>query len=321
MFPRLRKLSVKPRGMLVLWAVLALVGMRGLAKDRNAFADQPPPPPEPNAMEIEVPRGGAVLITLSAYSITSPIIRFRIKREPKGGQLGTPAMATADTAVVRYKPPAGAGPGEDSFWFSVQSEAGVSAPAEVRIKITDKDPVLVAPLDLEFGEVLPGETARRTLELQNIGGGLAEGTVRVPEGWTVEGDGAYRIGAGAKQSFTVDFTPAEQRSYTGDVAYTGSPQRATDLNGQGVAPMAVTSGTVELTQAGAERTGKGGGGHRGAGDRRWGDLRAGNGGRGGAEGECGGACGGSAADGANRECASGYAGADGEPAGDVAGVE
>jgi len=254
MFPRLRKMSVKPHGTLLLWALLALMGIHGLARDRDAFADQPPPPPEPNPTEIVVPRGGSVMITLSAYSITSPIIRFRIKRGPKG-QLGTPQMATADTAVVRYKPPAGAGPGEDSFLFTVQSEAGVSAPAEVRIKITDKDPLLVAPLDLEFGELLPGQSARRTLELQNIGGGLAQGMVRVPEGWTVEGDAAYRIGAGAKQSFTLVFAPPEEGGYTGDVQYTGNPERATDLTGQGVAPMAVTSGTVELTMAGTMRMG------------------------------------------------------------------
>ena len=243
-------------GRLVVWTMLALMPLAGAARDRVDFpGDAPPPPPEPNPVTVAVPRGGTVWITLSAYSLTSPIIRYRIKRPPKGGQLGTPQLVTASTGTVRYKPPAGAGPGEDSFAYAVQSLAGVSAPAEVRIKITDKDPLLVAPNDVEFGGALPGETVRRSLTLQNIGGGLAEGTLRVPEGWSIEGDPGYRLGAGEKQNFAVDFTPAEVRDYTGDVEYTGNPERATDLNGQGLAPIAVTSGTVELRESGRMRIG------------------------------------------------------------------
>jgi hypothetical protein len=249
-------MSAKLPRKLAVWAMLALMGAPGLARARDPGpGGMPPPPPEGNPMEIEVPRGGAVLITLSAYSLTSPIIRYRIKRTAEAGQLGTPRMVTDTTAQVRYKPPAGTGPGEDSFSFEVQSAAGVSAAAEVHITITDKDPRLITPLDLEFGDLLPGQSARRDLVLQNIGGGLAQGTVQVPDGWTVEGDPTYRLGAGEKQSFTVIFKPTEEQVYTGDVEYTGDLTRATDLNGTEVAPVAVTSGTVELRAAGEMRVG------------------------------------------------------------------
>jgi hypothetical protein len=238
------------------WALLALMSLRGLARNRDGLGgDLPPTPPEPNPAEIDVPRGGPVWITLTAYSLTSPIIRFRIWRKPKEGKIGTPQLVAADSARVKYTPPAGAGPGEDNFAFEVQSQAGVSAPGDVRIHITDKDPVLVAPLDLDFGEVLRGETARRLLVLQNIGGGLAEGDVRVPDGWTLEGNSAYSIGAGGTQSFTLDFKPAGQRDYTGDVQYTGSPGRATDVEGREVGPIAVTTGTVQLMDGGNMRLG------------------------------------------------------------------
>ena len=237
-------------------ALLLLLSMPGLARDKNAFLnDVPPPPPEPNPLEVEVPRGGPVWITLSAYSLTSPIIRYRIRRQARDGHLGTPQVISADTGRVKYTPPEGSGPTDDNFSYQVQSEGGVSAAAEVHIKITDKDPQLIAPDELDFGDVLPGESARRVLVLQNIGGGIAQGDVRVPEGWGVEGDPAYRIGAGAKQSFTLVFTPAEQREYTGDIEYTGDLDRATDLVGKEVPPVLVAADMVELLEAGNMRMG------------------------------------------------------------------
>ena len=242
---------------IAVYATLALMSLPGLARGKDLFrGDAPAPPPEPNALDIEVPRGGPVWITLSAYSLTSEIIRYRIRRQPTAGQLaGAPQIVSEATAVVKYRPPPGTGPGEDSFSYQVQSVAGVSVPAEVHIRITDKDPVLVAPTDLDFGEVLPDQSARRSLELQNIGGGRAQGTVRTPDGWTVEGDAAYSVGAGEKQNFTLVFTPREERGYTGDVEYTGDLGRATDLTGKEVAPIAVPAGTLELIGTGIVRIG------------------------------------------------------------------
>ena len=233
------------------WRTILLLGLAaipGLMRAQDAFRNPPAPPPEPNPLAVEVPRGGPVWITLSAYSLTSPIIRFRIREGAQNGKLyGTPHMVTATTAVVKYQPPKGAGPGEDRFAYAVQSEAGVSASAEVRITITDKDPLFVAPEAIDFGDVTQGQSARRQLVLQNIGGGLAQGSVRVPEGWSVEGSADYKLGAGAKQSFSLVFQPAEQRAYTGDIEYTGNPERATDLSGEEVPPLEAQTGPLELT--------------------------------------------------------------------------
>jgi len=250
MFPPASNLRPKWPGMLLLWMLLALPAiapLQGLGKDRNPYPNVPEPPPEPNPIDIEVPRsGGPVLITLSAYSLTSPIIRFRIRRPPEAGKLGIPKLVSASTAVVKYTPPAGAGPGEDSFVYAIQSYAGVSAPADVHIKITDADPILIASGDIEFGQVLPGRTVRRTLDVQNIGGGIADGAIEVPDGWTVEGDTDYHLTAGQKRTFTIVFTPTGVQNYTGDIAYSSDPDRATDLNGEGIAPLAVTTGSVAL---------------------------------------------------------------------------
>jgi hypothetical protein len=243
----------------VAWLVMGTLGMMGatgLARDRDQDGVVPDaPPPEANDVQVEVPRGGPVYITLSAYSLTSPVLRYRIRVAPKAGKVGTPEVVTVDTGRVKYTPPAGVGPGEDAFSYQVQSEAGVSAAAVVTIKITDRDPQVITPDELDFGQVLPGQTVKRVLTMENIGGGLAQGNVQVPDGWSVEGDGAYKLLAGAKQSFTVVFKPAEVRDYIGDVEYTGNLERATDLKGKVVAPVEATTKSVELSAAGNVRMG------------------------------------------------------------------
>ncbi|MGA3171658.1 MAG: hypothetical protein ABSE62_11675 [Chthoniobacteraceae bacterium] len=244
----------KIMAVLALWLAIWLMPLVcGLARGQgDPYGDQPPPPPEPNPIVVDVPRGHTVWITLSAFSLTSPIIRYRIRRHPEG-KLGTPVIQTESTATVKYTPPAGAGPGDDDFSYQIQSEGGVSVAADVRINITDKDPLLTAPNEIDFGQVLPGRSVQRQLVIQNIGGGLAQGDVVAPDPWTVQGSAGYKLGAGEKQTFTLVFAPTEARQYTGDIQYTGELQRATDLDGVGMAPAAVSQEPVELT--GSTRSG------------------------------------------------------------------
>ena len=89
---------------------------------------------------------------------------------------------------------------------------------------------------MDFGELVAGETARRKITLENIGGGTAEGSVQAPEGWSVEGAADYKLRGGMKQAFTLVFAPAEQRAYDGEIEYTGNPERATDIKGSEVPP-------------------------------------------------------------------------------------
>jgi hypothetical protein len=239
--------------MRTLWPVWAVVAALALAPAGMAD-DQIPVPPEPNSIQTVVPRGGPVWIPLSAYAVNEPIMRYKIRRMPKG-HIGVPQILTADTARVIYEAPEGVGPGEDSFTYQIQSAAGVSAPAEVFIKITDRDPQLIAPGEIDFGQALPGGSAQRELVVQNIGGGVAEGKIVVPDPWTVEGDAAYKLRAGEKQTFKLRFTPTAPRQYTGDVEYTSDLQAATDLAGQGLAPIVIDAGPVELRQEGPFRLG------------------------------------------------------------------
>ena len=167
------------QGAVALFSFLLLGGWRapGIARPSRSPSSSLP---EPNPLSVEVRQGEKVQITLSAFSLTSPIIRYRIREKPRLGTLSPAPYVDGKTGLVTYTPAPGGGAGEDEFTYSVQSEAGVSAPETVKIKIVDSDPALTAPLDVDFGEVVPGESARRKITLENIGGGTAEGTVQVP---------------------------------------------------------------------------------------------------------------------------------------------
>ena len=82
------------------WRTILLLGLAaipGLMRAQDAFRNPPAPPPEPNPLAVEVPRGGPVWITLSAYSLTSPIIRFRIREGAQNGKLyGNAAYGDGD---------------------------------------------------------------------------------------------------------------------------------------------------------------------------------------------------------------------------------
>jgi hypothetical protein len=234
-----------------LWALLALITAPAHARSHDDLPRTPPDPlPEANPIEINVPRGPTVGIPLSAYSITAPILHYRIKRPAEAGRLGALRMVSPTTAVVNYTPPAGAGPAEDTFSYQVQSEAGFSAPAEVHIHITDKDPLLSVPNHLDFGQVPEGSIGRQQLVIQNVGGGIADGDVQVPSPWSVDGSTDYHIAAGETQTFSIIFHPDAPGDFTGDIEYSGDSGRATDLSGKLVPRTSVSEGPIELKPEG-----------------------------------------------------------------------
>lgn len=62
---------------------------------------------------------------------------------------------------------------------------------------------------LDFGELLVGETAELSFEIENQGGGTLTGSVQVECGdFTLLGDPDYSLGPGASKQFTVQFHPA-----------------------------------------------------------------------------------------------------------------
>ena len=125
-----------------------------------------------------MPRGEPAEIALRIYGVKNEPLKYLIRAAPKYGKLTEPRVAEREVSVVTYMPPADLAITRDRFTYAVQNGAGVSAAVEVAITIVDQPPDLALPGALDFGTMLAGATAAKTLEIRNRGGGMAEGNAK-----------------------------------------------------------------------------------------------------------------------------------------------
>ena len=152
-----------------------------------------PAPPQPVEQKVTVRRGGSVEIPLKIYGTRAQTLSWIVKQPPARGRLSEVRATGAESAVVTYRPPADLGVVSDRFAFSVRSSEGVSAPVEVTIAITDEAPQISAPGELNFGTLLVGASAAKTLEFSSIG-------IRKPQTMVQQKPGATEFGTACQES-------------------------------------------------------------------------------------------------------------------------
>jgi sulfatase modifying factor 1 len=110
--------------------------------------------------------------------------------------------------------------------------------------------ILALSGDLDFGGVLVGQTATRTLTIQNIGNSpLMVTGITYPDGFS--GDWSGEVAAGGSQSVTVTFAPEAVQPYGGELtvesnALTGTPSIA--VSGSGILRFVyVEGGTLAMS--------------------------------------------------------------------------
>ena len=213
-------------------AVLAFVAFSlapiGVAAPKAAVA---PAPPQPVEQKATVKRGGSVEVPLKIYGTRAQTLAWIIKQGPAHGKLSTVRATGAESAVVTYRPPADFGVVSDRFTFSVRSSEGVSAPVEVVIAITDDPPQIRALGEMEFGTLLVGRKKTKTLEISNVGGGIAEGLLEVGAPWAVEGAKDYRLPAGERRVVKIMFAPDRIGRFESEVKFTSQADGAAILRG------------------------------------------------------------------------------------------
>lgn len=240
------------RFLLPILAVLALA-LPALGVKRPE-PDLPKPPPQPVPQKVTVARGARVEITLRVYERLAPGVQFQIRSKPDWGKMSAPKPAPLNTATVTYEPPADLTVKADKFLYASQTPAGVSAPAEVTISITDEPAKLAVPDELKFEPLRAGQTSRQNFTIQNEGGSLAEGEVQVDPPWKLLDHPSYSLGKGQSREFTIIFAPTEGGKVKREIRYTSQRDRVTTLVGEAVFPLSVLPARLELTREQGQTT-------------------------------------------------------------------
>ncbi len=204
--------------------------------------------------------GESIEIPLNGVSRSGAPLEFLIRRKPEAGQLSEITSTGRSSAVVTYSHDPSSGPVVDHFRYAVRApNTGVSTPAEVTVRVVERPSVFVAPKRLDFPDVALGDSARETLEIRNDGGGRITGQLAVPAPWRLAaGDGQYSLGEGDTASFTIVFTPTEDRRFTALGTFSEPAGSEFGLSGRGYAPIEVAPREVRLEGDGRNEVRTGG---------------------------------------------------------------
>lgn len=228
----------------------ALVALAILLPAGPLFADlkaNEPAPPVPQSETLTVYRGETTLIPLSAKGRLVEEARFLIRSQPKFGTLGEAEWAQPGRGQISYSHVDANGTGTDGFTFAVQSPGSpVSAPGKIRIRIIERPGSFSVPELTEFGATLTGRSSEQTLRLENTGGGIIEGDLKVPAPWTVMGRTHYRLARGESAEIRLRFSPGESRDFVAKVEFSHDAKTRAMLHGEGVAPFRVLPNGVDL---------------------------------------------------------------------------
>ena len=248
---------------LIAAALASLPCMNVFAQARRDGAAAAPPPVV--SQNVTVARGGSVAIPLAIHGTRAERLEFIIRTPPSHGKLSAPRSTGMNGAVVTYTPSARSRAAEDRFTFAVQGREGVSAPGLVTIRFTDAaaspamggttgiPPKLKTPVELEFPPVFPGQRSTVEMEVVNEGGGFAEGEVKVPEPWMVEGINFFRLAANERASIRISFVGDAAGTATGEARISGATPRVVSLRAVVEEQFSVAPPQVRLAaQAGSQ---------------------------------------------------------------------
>ena len=209
-------------------------------------ASAAPAPPKPIEQQVSVKRGESVDIPLRIYGTRAQTLGWLIRQRPAHGKLSNLRSTAPEAGLVTYTTPANLRVVSDRFTFSVRSNEGVSAAAEVQIAIVDDAPLLLVPTEMDFGALLVSEASNRTLQLSNGGGGVAEGEWTVDPPWRAVGERRYKLAAGERQIAKILFSPDRPGEFKGEVRFSSQLDRVTTVTGTALAPLAVEPATLLL---------------------------------------------------------------------------
>ncbi len=191
-------------------------------------------PPQADAVNARVRRGGEVAIELRAHYGGAGTVVFGIVNPPRHGKLSRLQTGGGNHATITYAHVGSHPETTDEFSYVVQAGGRTSSPAEVRIEVEDLPAQLQTSNELDFGEVMAGEKALRELPITNAGGGMLQGKITVSSPWRIA-PADYRLAAGQTATVRVAFQPNEAKSFVGQITLTDVAGNSTTVALRGTA--------------------------------------------------------------------------------------
>ena len=163
----------------------------------------------------EVLRGELELISIEGNPNFHKQLAFEVTTPPSHGRIEGIRTTGDHTAEVAYRHDGTPAPVSDSFSFRVKSLGrSPSTPAICRISVLPIPARLeFEPGSIDFGTRLIASVTRTNLVIRNVGGSEASGRLILPPGLKVTEGDSFRLGEGDTQSFSLEFSPLEERRY------------------------------------------------------------------------------------------------------------
>lgn len=200
--------------------------------------------------------GGTVAIPLRVYGRQGVDTRYLIRVPPKLGRILALEEAKPEIWLLTYQHTAAMkfeGEDRDLITYVAQNKNGTSANADIEIIIRGAPPILVAPNEVNFGQIIMGSIASQTFKMSNSGGSLLEGDFSVEKPFAIE-PSRYALEPGETASFTVTLDAAAEQQYKGWIRVTD--KSFIQLKGEATDPLTVTPRALDLTgKPGQPRTG------------------------------------------------------------------
>jgi hypothetical protein len=223
-------------------------GQNRQSENDPRFFRPAPIPPLPQSSTHAVPYGGEAVFEIRTAD--GPPVEFIIRRAPRHGTLTDLGPGEGNSRILRYTHTSEYS-GLDEFLFAVQAAGTVvSAPARVFVQILPPTVEIEAtPLGLEFGSVLLGSTAMRSVLLKNNGTGHGKIRLKTEDPWMVAGsDQPIEIAPAEEVAAGVIFRPGEGRQYFGtlEVEIEGEEKIKVALTGEGSEILGLQPRTLTL---------------------------------------------------------------------------
>lgn len=262
---RLHSLPMRVAGSLFALAMLVgagsaeaqLFGGKGLLNRKTeaprALTEEEIGLPTPVTGKVEVLKGREATFEIKAETkAPGAAVEFLIRTFPSAGKIVsmTSNPGARNRAIVTYYAEPGTSAEKDAFAFAVRYRGGrYSSAMRFDIDLIDTQAEIQIEKEVNFGEVMVGDSANKEILVRNLGDGQFDRQLYLSPPWYLiePRDGKLSLGARGTQTLTVSFRP----QMIGETSYFLSLSRSsagtTKLFGTGLDPFAVVSEEVELT--------------------------------------------------------------------------